>query len=92
MKNHKPYDLPFHSTYYLLPFLTSPLWPVGSSLVAQTGKESVCNAGDPGFIPGWERSPGEGTGNPLQYSCPKNLMDRGAWQATIHGITKSQHD
>ena len=42
-------------------------------------KESACNAGDPGSIPGWGRSPGEGNGNPLQYSCLKNPMDRGAW-------------
>ena len=43
------------------------------------GKESVCNAGDPGSIPGSGRSPGEGHGNPLQYSCLENSMDRGAW-------------
>ena len=49
-----------------------------------SGKESACNAGDAGSIPGLERSPGEGNGNPLQYSCLGNPMDRGAWQATIH--------
>ena len=49
------------------------------------GKESVCTAGDPGSIPGWERSPGEGNGNPLQYSCLENPMDRGAWWATVQG-------
>ena len=43
------------------------------------GKESICNAGDLGSIPGLERSPGEGNGNPLQYSCLENFMDRGAW-------------
>ena len=43
------------------------------------GKASVCNAGDPGSIPGLERSPGEGNGSPLQYSCLENPMDRGAW-------------
>ena len=43
------------------------------------GKESVYNAGDPGLIPGWGRSPGEGNGNLLQYSCLENPMDRGAW-------------
>ena len=53
------------------------------------GKESDCNAGDPGSIPGLERSPGEGNGNPLQYSCLENSMDRGAWRATVHGIEKS---
>ena len=54
------------------------------------GKESACNAGDQGLIPGLGRSPGEGNGYPLQYSCLENLMDRGAWQATVHGIAKSQ--
>ena len=54
------------------------------------GKASTYNAGDPGSIPGSERSPREGNGNPLQYSCLENPMDWGAWQATIHGITKSQ--
>ena len=53
------------------------------------GKESACNAGDLGSIPGLERSPGEGNNYPLQYSGLENSMDRGAWQATIHGVTKS---
>ena len=52
-------------------------------------KESACNAGDPGSIPGPWRSPGEDNGNPLQYSCLENSMDRGAWQTTVHGVTKS---
>ena len=52
-------------------------------------KESACNAGDLGSIPGSERPPGEGNGNPLQYSCLKNPMDRGAWWATVHGVAKS---
>ena len=61
------------------------------SLVAQMvkKKKSACNAGDPGSIPGLGRSPGEGNGNPLQYSCLENPMDRGAWRATVHGVTKS---
>ena len=54
------------------------------------GKESACNAGDPGLIPVLERSPGEGNGYPLQYSCLENSMDRGAWRATVHGVTNSQ--
>ena len=54
------------------------------------GKESACNAGDLGSIPGSGRSPGEGNGNPLQYSCPENPMDRGAWRATVHRVAKSQ--
>ena len=52
-------------------------------------KESACNAGDPGSISGLGSSPGEGNGNPLQYSCLENPMDRGPWQATVHGVTKS---
>ena len=52
------------------------------------GKESTCSAGDLGSIPGSGRFPGEGNGNPLQYSC-QNPMDRGAWRAAVHGITKS---
>ena len=47
------------------------------------------NAGDAGSIPGWGRPPGEGNGNPLQYSCLENSMDRVAWRATVHGVTKS---
>ena len=53
------------------------------------GKESA-NAGDLGLIPGSGRFPGEGNGNPLQYFCPENLMDRGAWWATVYGVTQSQ--
>ena len=52
------------------------------------GKESACNSGDPGSILGSGRSPGEGNGYSLQYSCLENPMDRGAWQATVHGVTK----
>ena len=52
-------------------------------------KASACNVGDLGSIPGSGRSPGEGNGNPLQYSCLENPMDRGAWQATVHGVAKS---
>ena len=54
------------------------------------GKESACNVGDLGSIPELGRSPGGGHGNPLQYSCLENPMDRGAWRATVHGVTKSQ--
>ena len=53
-------------------------------------KESTCNAGDKGSIPGLGRSPEEGNSNPLQYSCLENPMDGEAWQATVHGVTKSQ--
>ena len=54
------------------------------------GKESACNVRDLGSIPGLGGSPGEGKGYPLQYSCLENPMDRGAWQATVYGVTKSQ--
>ena len=54
------------------------------------GKESACNAGDPGSIPGWGRSPGEGNGNPLQYFCLENSMDRATWQATVQRVAKSR--
>ena len=53
-------------------------------------KESASNAGDVGSSPGLGRSPGDGNGNPLQYSCLENSMDRRAWQASVHGVTKSQ--
>ena len=52
-------------------------------------KASASNAGNPGSIPGLGRSPGEGNGNPLQYSCLENPMDGGAWQATVHGVAKT---
>ena len=52
-------------------------------------KASACNVGDLGSILGSGRSPGEGNGNPLQYSCLENPMDGGAWWATVHGVTKS---
>ena len=52
-------------------------------------KASAWNAGDLASIPGLGRSPGEGNGNPLQYSCLENSMDRGAWWATVHGVAKS---
>ena len=57
---------------------------------SSVGKESACNVGDLGLIPGLGRSPGAGNGNPLQYSCLKNPMDRGARQATVHGVTESE--
>ena len=60
------------------------LFPGGSEV-----KASACNAGDMGLIPGSGRSPGEGNGNPLQYSCLENPMDEGAWQATVHGVAES---
>ena len=60
-------------------------FPVGSD-----GKESACNVGDPGSIPELGRYPGEGNGNPLQYSCLENPMNRGDWWAAVHGVAKSR--
>ena len=68
--------------YVYVPFLWG--FPGGSE-----GKASACNAGDLGLIPGLGRSPGEENGNPLQYSCLENPMDREAWQATVHGVANS---
>ena len=59
-------------------------------LGGSVGKESACNAGDPSLIPGLGRSPGEGDGNLLQYSCLENPMDRGAWQVTACRVSKSR--
>ena len=75
----------FQSSYhFLLYYMGFP-----HSLVS---KESACNAGDLGLIPGSGRSPGEGNGNPLQYSCLENPMDRGALQATVHRVARVGHD
>ena len=74
--------IPIH--YFLYSF---PLWSLPDGSV---GKECACNVEDPGLIPGWGRSPGEGNGNPLQYSCLENSMDRGACWAVVHGVTKSR--
>ena len=74
----KPSHISRNTNYFLLSY------PGNSE-----GKESACNVGNPGSMPGSGRSPGEGNGNPLQYSCLENPMDRGAWQATVHGVEKS---
>ena len=55
-------------------------------------KAFAYNVGDPGLIPESGRSPGEGNGNPLQYSCLLNSMDRGAWRATVHGVARVRHN
>ena len=59
---------------------------------SSVNKESACSAGDLGSIPGLGRCPGEGNGNQLQYSCLENPMDRGAWQATVHGVARVGHN
>ena len=70
--------------FYLFDYAGSWGFPSGSD-----GKESGCNAGDLGLIHGLGSSPGERDGNPLQYSCLENSMDRGTWWAIVHGIAKS---
>ena len=78
-----------------------PIWAIESLYGGFPGgsdsKESACNLGDLGSTPGWGRSLEEGNGNPLQYSCLENSMDRlqsvlyeGAWQTTVHGVAESQ--
>ena len=61
---------------------------VNGNLINLNGKESTCNAGDIGLIPGLGRLHGGGHSNPLQYSCLENPMDRGAWRATVHRVAK----
>ena len=56
------------------------------------GKESACSVGHPGSVPGFGRSPGEGNDNPLQHSCLENPMDRGTWRATVHRVTRVEHN
>ena len=77
----------FWSFSYISISLIQGYFPGGSEV-----KESTCNAGDPGSIPGSGKSPGEGNGNPLQYSClenPMNPIDGEAWQSTFHRVTES---
>ena len=72
------------NTTYKIDFILKYCFPGCSG-----GKETTCNAGDSSSIPGSGRSPGEGNGSPLQYSCLESPMDKGAWWATVHGIAKS---
>ena len=76
-----------NNVIHILPLFYAKDWglPGGSD-----GTESACNAENPGSIPGLGRSPGEGNGNPFQYSCLDNSKDRGAWWATVCGVAKSQ--
>ena len=78
--------------YYRKKPQTYKPWSFYRSCDSSVGKSSACNARDPGLILGWGRSPGEGNGNPPQYSCLENPMDRGARRATVHGITRVGHD
>ena len=84
MKSKSNKQFPTWGQNWLLPAAPAG-FPGGSD-----SKVSVCSAGDPSSIPGLGRSPGEGNGSPLQYSCLENALDGGAWQATVHGVAKSQ--
>ena len=82
----------------LVNFGFSRFWKIWASLLAQLVKnpravqEFACSAGDPGSIPGWGRSPGDGNDYPPCCSCLGNPMDRGAWQATVHGVASVRHN
>ena len=82
--------LPLHFKWNLLNCKSTSCNFPGGFPSGSDGKESACSAGDPGSIPGSGRSLGGGNGHPLQSSCLENSMGRGAWQATVHGVTKSQ--
>ena len=85
LSNDNKHYLSAHSDNIKVRMVNSGLPFCGSA-----GKESACNAGDLGSVPRWGRSPGGGHGNPLQYSCLENPIDRGAWRAIVHGIAESQ--
>ena len=76
------------TTDFITVFITDYMGFTGGSAV----KNLPANARDSGLIPGQRRSPGEGNGNPLQYFCLKNPRNRGAWQATVHGVARVGHD
>ena len=87
---HKESDTTERLTHTIVPLGQVEIkWAIGIP-GGSDNKESACNAGNPGSIPGSGRSPGEGNGYPLQYSCLENPMDRGAWRAAVHGVAKSQ--
>ena len=76
-------------TYTYIPSFGFHLGFPGGSVV-KNQSINAGNAGDMGLVPGLGRAPGGGNGNPLQYSCLENRMDRGAWRTTVHGVTKNQ--
>ena len=86
---HSVSEILGHLHYHYSEFFFWKVAYLQSFLGGSDGKESTCNAGDPGSIPGLGRSCGEGNGNPLLYSCMENPMDRGACQATVHSVAKS---
>ena len=79
--------VPLTGSYYIFTLYSYICFPHSS-----VSKESACNAGDQDSVPGSGKSPGEGNGNPLRYSCLENPMDRGDWQATVHSIARVRHN
>ena len=84
LESFQPYFLIIH---FWSPFLSLLDFPNSSDC-----KESACNVGDLGSVPGLGKSCGEGNGNPFQYPCLENPMDRGAWQTTVHGVSRVRHN
>ena len=80
-------ETPAHEAF--LPVLHQGIQDLRGFLGGSDGKESACNVGDSGSVPGLGRSPGEGKGKPIQYSCLENHTDGGAWWATVYGVAKS---
>ena len=80
----------YKGNYLLISELRIFMFPLIDFLGSSDGKESTCNLEEPDSIPGSGRSPGGGPGNPLQYSCMENPMDRGAWWPTVHRVTQSR--
>ena len=89
VKDREAWSVAVHSVTKSWTWLGNTKIPPWASLVAWEVKNLPANAGDLGLIPGLGRSRGEGNGSPLQYSCLENPMDKGAWQATIHGVSGS---
>ena len=88
LAGYSPWDCKELDTTEQLSLLSS--YPILGFRHSSDGRECICNERDLGSTPGWGRSPGEENGNPLQYSCLENPMDRGAWKATVHGVTTEQ--
>jgi len=86
VKNHKTIRWAFPAGFSSI----CPLTTLKSLSCSSNGKKSACDAGDQSLIPGSGKSSGKRDGNPLQYSCLENSMDRGTWQATVCGVTKSR--
>ena len=78
--------------HYLPEFAQIHVHWVSDAICSSDGKESICNAEDMSLIPGLRKSPGEGNGDPLQYSCLGNPMDRGSWLAKVHRLQRVGHD